>query len=120
MKYNPDKHHRRSIRLQGYDYSSAATYFITICTHQRECLLGEIIEGEMRLNEFGKVVAETYVWLETQYSYVHWDAWVVMPNHLHGLLVVTDIPGRDDSQMTDIPGRGSDSQMTDIPGGGCI
>jgi len=99
VKYNPDKHHRRSIRLQGYDYRSASTYFITICTHQRECLLGETIEGEMRLNEFGKVVADTYVWLETQYSYVHWDAWVVMPNHLHGILVVTDIPGTGDSRI---------------------
>jgi putative transposase len=94
MKYNPKKHHRRSIRLQGYDYTSTGAYFITICTHQRACLFGAIEEGEMRLNELGDVVADTYVWLETQYSYVHWDAWVIMPNHLHSILVLTDIPGR--------------------------
>ncbi|NJN56725.1 MAG: transposase [Leptolyngbyaceae cyanobacterium SL_5_9] len=90
MKYNLDKHHRRSIRLQGYDYSSPGAYFITVCTHQRECLFGEITDGEMRLNELGQIAANVYLWLAMQYSYVHLDAWVVMPNHLHGILVLTD------------------------------
>ncbi|NJO74384.1 MAG: transposase, partial [Leptolyngbyaceae cyanobacterium RM1_406_9] len=94
MKYNLDKHHRRSIRLQGYDYSSPGAYFITVCTHQRECLFGEITDGEMRLNELGQIAANVYLWLAMQYSYVHLDAWVVMPNHLHGILVLTDPVGR--------------------------
>jgi hypothetical protein len=56
MKFNPEKHHRRSIRLKGYDYSSPGAYFITICTYQRACLFGEIVQGEMQLNQFGHVV----------------------------------------------------------------
>ncbi|MBD2057663.1 transposase [Oculatella sp. FACHB-28] len=94
MKYDPDNHHRRSIRLKGYDYTSAGMYFITICTYQRECLFGEIVDGEMQLNELGQVVAGVYLWLATQYSYVHLNAWIVMPNHLHGILVLTDDPRR--------------------------
>ncbi|MBD2070383.1 transposase [Leptolyngbya sp. FACHB-671] len=94
MKYNLDRHHRQSIRLKGYDYSLTGAYFITLCTHQRECLFGEIVDGEMRLNELGQVVADVYLWLATQYSYVHLDAWIVMPNHLHGILVLTGDPRR--------------------------
>lgn len=54
MKYNPQIHHRRSIRLKGYDYSQAGAYFITICVKDRECLFGKIIHGEMILNDAGK------------------------------------------------------------------
>jgi putative transposase len=56
MKYNREKHHRHSVRLKEYDYSSPAAYFVTICAWNRECIFGEIIDGEMRLNEYGKVV----------------------------------------------------------------
>lgn len=56
MKYDPTKHHRRCIRLKGYDYTAAGAYFITICTYQRECLLGEIVNGVMQLNTFGLCV----------------------------------------------------------------
>jgi hypothetical protein len=56
MKYNPNKHHRRSIRLKGYDYTQAGAYFITICTWQRDALLGEVINGEMQLSRYGQTV----------------------------------------------------------------
>lgn len=56
MKYNPNKHHRRSIRLKGYDYTQAGAYFITICTWQRDFLLGEVINGEMQLSRYGQTV----------------------------------------------------------------
>ena len=56
MKYNPEKQHRRSIRLKGYDYSQPGAYFITICTQGRECLFGEIVDGEMVLNDAGRMV----------------------------------------------------------------
>lgn len=98
-QYNPDKHHRRSIRLQGYDYASAGSYFITLCTHQRQCLFGEIVDGQMRLNEFGQIAADTYLWLATQYPYIHLDSWVVMPNHLHGIIVMADYPCKGDSRI---------------------
>jgi putative transposase len=99
MKYNPEKHHRRSIRLKEYDYSTAGAYFITLCTYQQECLFGEIMDGEMQLNPYGMVVAENYRWLSEQYLYVHLDDWVIMPNHFHGILILTDQSRRGDLQI---------------------
>jgi putative transposase len=98
--YNPDKHHRRSIRLKGYDYSASGTYFITICAYQREEMFGAVVDGTMALNEFGEIVAKYWRWLSTQYPYVTLDEWVVMPNHLHGILVVNDTSPAE-SAMTD-------------------
>ncbi|HAF63212.1 MAG TPA: transposase, partial [Anaerolineaceae bacterium] len=88
MKYDPEIHHRRSIRLQGYDYSQDGTYFVTLCTHNRENMLGEIKNGEMVLNEYGKIVSESWEWLSVQYDYIELDAWVIMPNHMHGIIVI--------------------------------
>ncbi|MDD2923411.1 MAG: hypothetical protein PHQ36_14090 [Anaerolineales bacterium] len=90
MKFDPQKHHRRSIRLQGYDYSQAGAYFVTIVAWQREMLFGEIVNGIMVLNDFGKIVAEKWLWLESQYEYVELGAWVIMPNHRHGILIIHD------------------------------
>ena len=88
MVYDPQKHQRRSIRLKGYDYSQPGAYFVTICTQNRESLLGEIVEGGMILNEYGQVVAGCWVWLAKQYPYVQLDEWVVMPNHAHGIVIL--------------------------------
>jgi REP element-mobilizing transposase RayT len=90
MKYASHKHHRRSIRLKGYDYSEEGGYFVTICTHNRECLFGEIVEGEMRLNEIGKIVKEE--WLRTPIirENVEFDEFVIMPNHLHCILFIVN------------------------------
>ncbi|WP_199322582.1 transposase [Leptolyngbya sp. FACHB-321] len=100
MKYDPEKHHRRdakrrqrrTIRLQGYDYASAGLYFITICTHQRQCLLGEIVEGEMQLNDFGQVARSHWMSLPKYHSHLQLDAFVVMPNHVHGILALNEPP----------------------------
>lgn len=75
---------RRSIRLPGYDYTQEGAYFITGCTHERQCLFGEIIDGEMHLNDVGKIVEQT--WLETPQvrGSVEQDDFVVMPNHFQG------------------------------------
>ena len=91
MRYDPAIHHRRSIRLQGYDYTQAGAYFVTICTQGREYLFGEIADGQMRLNAAGEIAAATWEWLAAQHSYVELDAWTVMPNHLHGILVLLDV-----------------------------
>lgn len=90
MSYEPLKHHRRSIRLHGYDYASKGSYFITVCTHQRECLFGEIVDEKMRLNDFGEIVREE--WLKTKgiRLNVDLDAFVVMPNHVHGIIMIRD------------------------------
>ncbi len=63
MKYDPNKHHRQSIRLPGYDYSQSGAYFVTICADRRQCLFGDVVDGQMRLNQYGAIVAEKYQWL---------------------------------------------------------
>ncbi|GAB4364788.1 MAG: transposase [Elainellaceae cyanobacterium] len=88
VKYDPAKHHRQSIRLKGYDYSSSGVYFITLCTHQRQCLFGEIVAGETQLNLYGEIVAEE--WQRTPEIRANFaiDNWVVMPNHFHGIVII--------------------------------
>lgn len=88
MRYDPDKHHRRSIRLHGYDYAQAGAYFVTICTQNRECLFGDIEDGEMRLNDYGRVVEEEWLRTATIRREVELDAFIVMPNHVHGIIVI--------------------------------
>jgi putative transposase len=102
MKYNPDKHKRRSIRLRGYDYSAPGAYFITICTHQRQCLFGEIVAGQMELNATGLWVQSCWQRLPHRFSQLTLDVFVIMPNHLHGILWLGD----DRSLDEDRSGRG--------------
>ncbi len=93
MAFDPQKHHRRSIRLKGYDYTQPGAYFITVVTHDRECLFGEIVDGEMRLNEFGEIVRAE--WFKTAvvrpYVMLYPDEFVMMPNHVHGILWIVDV-----------------------------
>jgi putative transposase len=90
MPYDPNRHHRRSIRLKGYDYSQAGAYFITLCTQDRACLFGRVVNGEMRLNDAGRMVLAEWNRLPERFPQVVLDAFVVMPNHVHGILVITD------------------------------
>ncbi|MEQ9367743.1 MAG: transposase [Coleofasciculus chthonoplastes F3-SA18-01] len=90
MKYNPQKHHRRSIRLKGYDYTQTGAYFITVCTWQRQCLLGEIINGEMQLSRYGEAVKFNWDILPKRYDGVRLDAFIIMPNHVHGIIFLHD------------------------------
>ena len=93
MQYNPDKHHRRSIRLQGYDYSQPGIYFITICTKNHECLFGEILNGEMRLNDFGKIAHQCWLEIPNHFPHIQLDEFVIMPDHIHGIIILNDIVG---------------------------
>ena len=107
MTYNPARHHRRSIRLRGYDYTRPGAYFVTLCVQHRDHLFGEVVNGKMRLNESGRIAAECWEWLGTQYPYVELDEWVVMPNHLHGIIVVhadNHVPCRDASRRVPTDG----------------
>jgi putative transposase len=90
MKFDPDKHHRRSIRLPGYDYSREGMYFVTICVLGKVCALGEIHDGAMMLNTLGCVVDDCWRWLAEQYPYVQLDEYVIMPNHLHGIIIIRE------------------------------
>ena len=80
---------RRSIRLKDYDYSQAGAYFVTIVSKDRAALFGDVVNGAMVLSKAGTLVAETWQWLPTQYPYVGLDEFVVMPNHLHGVIWLT-------------------------------
>lgn len=84
------KHHRRSIRLKGYDYSQAGAYFVTICTQNRAEIFGEIRNGEMALSEAGKMIDHWWNVLPSKFSNVILDAFVIMPDHMHGILVIDD------------------------------
>ena len=83
MKYDPDIHHRRSIRLKGYGYSQAGAYFVTICAQNRECLFGEILDGEMALNDAERMVEKWYRELENKFADIVCDQCAIMPNHIH-------------------------------------
>lgn len=90
MKYNPDIHHRRSVRLKDYDYSQEGAYFVTICTWNKDHVFGEIDSGNMSLNEYGEIVNQE--WLRTGIirTNVKTDHFIIMPNHFHGILIVSD------------------------------
>ena len=81
---------RTSNRLRGWNYANTAAYFVTLVVRERTCLFGEVVNGEMILNPFGSVVDESWRWLREQYDHIELDAYVVMPNHLHGIIVITD------------------------------
>jgi putative transposase len=90
MMRHVGRHRRRSIRLKGYDYTRNGAYFVTICTQDRVCLFGTVVNGHMQMNEYGREVADCWSWLAQRYSYVHLDEWVVIPNHMHGIIVIAD------------------------------
>jgi REP element-mobilizing transposase RayT len=83
-----EKHRRRAIRLREYDYRQPGAYFITVVAHRRAVLFGEIEGGETRLNEFGQIVERAWTDLPEHYLNVQCDAFVVMPNHIHGIIVL--------------------------------
>jgi REP-associated tyrosine transposase len=88
MTNNPLSHHRRSIRLNGYDYSQPGAYFVTIVSHKRQNLFGEITHDEMHLNGIGVIIEEEWQRLPQRFPHVRTDIMIVMPNHLHGILVL--------------------------------
>ncbi len=88
MKYNLGNHHRHSVRLKGYDYSSAGAYFITICAWNRECIFGEIIDGEIKLNDYGKAVQQEWMRTGDIRPNIELDENVIMPHHFHGIVII--------------------------------
>ena len=90
-KYNPLIHHRRSIRLKGYDYSQAGSYFITMCCDNRIHRFGKIENGEMILNEFGFVAYHEWAKLPQRFPNFELDVFQIMPNHMHGIITLVDV-----------------------------
>jgi len=94
-KFDPQKHHRRSIRLKGYDYSSEGAYFVTIVTQGREHLFGEIVDQEMILNEAEEMIVKWWNELPNKFPNVILGDFVVMPNHFHGIIFIVENVGAD-------------------------
>ena len=102
MKYNPEIHHRRSIRLKGYDYTQPGAYFVTICTYHRDQIFGEVINGEMKLSVLGEIVYQEWfrsaeIRKEIQ---IFEDEMAVMPNHVHGINWIVESVGADGVRPT--------------------
>ena len=91
MRFDPNTHHRRSIRLKGYNYSQSGAYFFTLCTRDRECLFGEIVDGQMRTSLFGETVQACWDDLPRHYPHIELDVFVIMPNHVHGIILITNV-----------------------------
>ena len=81
---------RRSVRLRNYDYRSAGAYFVTVCSHNRRCLFGNAANGSMVYTPLGEVAVDCWQWLARRYPYVDLDYSVVMPNHVHGIILLGD------------------------------
>ena len=89
MQYKPEIHHRRSIRLRDYDYSQAGAYFVTMYTHNKECLFGKVVDGKIELNNSGLLVQKWWLELKNKYPNIELDECIIMPNHLHGIITIT-------------------------------
>ena len=86
--YGNNYRRRNSLRLKGYNYSRAGAYFITICTANRKHLFGRIHHGVMHLNEYGKIAHKTWAHLSDSFPSIRLDAFVIMPNHIHGIIIL--------------------------------
>ena len=98
--YNPEKHHRRSIRLKGYDYSQPGAYFLTICTNNRESMFGKVVDGEMVLNRYGRIVLSGWQKLQDYHPCMELGAFIVMPNHIHGIVIIKSV----NANVNPVPG----------------
>jgi len=93
MKYDPAKHNRRSIRLEGFDYAGEGAYFVTMCVHERHMAFGEIFDGEIQLNRAGEIVREEWLRSAEIRKEVRLDWFVVMPNHFHAVVWLVGADG---------------------------
>ncbi|MCG2720893.1 MAG: hypothetical protein L6290_02600 [Thermodesulfovibrionales bacterium] len=100
MIYNPEIHHRRSIRLKGHDYSQTGAYFVTVCSLNKECMFGEIKHGTAGLNEYGEMVMKCWNEIPGHFINVECDEFVVMPNHIHGVIFINNCRGEVSSPFS--------------------
>jgi putative transposase len=92
MPFNPDIHNRQSHRLDGFNYQQSGAYFITICTQYRQCQFGNIIDGEMHLNNAGLIIQRVWDELTMFYPNIETDEFIIMPDHIHGIIIVGAAP----------------------------
>jgi len=106
MSHRPDRHHRRSIRLRGFDYAQPGAYFITLCIHGSLPLLGHVLDGAMSLSPAGAAIETDWLALPERFADLHLDSYCLMPDHLHGILILGDCPALARSPV-DAAGRGA-------------
>jgi len=102
MNFHPDYHHRQSIRLKGYNYAQPGAYFVTLCTYQRHCWFGEIRDGRIGLNQIGKIVAQEWLYSAQLRHEIQLDEWIIMPNHLHGIVIIIPSVGEPNHPVAQI------------------
>ena len=131
VKFDPKVHHRRSIRLQGYDYSQAGAYYVTIVTWHREFLFGEIANKEMMLSRYGEIVQKWWGEIPVHFPNVETDAFIIMPNHIHGIIFILEsgdtefeagrgtVPVPEDDGAKIIPNNKDISSQNDKGGENC-
>ncbi len=113
-KFDSDIHHRRSIRVPGYDYSGAGAYFLTIVACDRLCLFGEVKHGQVELSDAGKMLQQQWAALPARFSTVQLDEFIVMPNHVHDIMWIveggeTEASGAQPIRMDDASKRAGTS-----------
>jgi len=82
---------RRSLRLQGYDYSQPGAYFVTICTRNRLSIFGRVDQGKMQLNKNGIIATRKWEQLDERFPEIEIDEFIVMPDHMHGIVIISDV-----------------------------
>jgi putative transposase len=101
MPYNPQIHHRRSIRLKGHNYAAPGYYFVTLCVEQRSHLFGKVVSGKMVLSPLGEIVRQEWKKSAEIRSEIEFDEWVIMPNHFHALIQI--LPSNQDAPAPSRP-----------------
>ena len=112
---NPmNQHHRHSIRLPGYDYTQPGAYFVTMCTHNRETLFGEIVSDVMQLNAIGEIVHSCWNSIPRHFPFTAPDVYVIMPNHFHAIVWIVDRAGRGDALLQSLSRPGCDGHASPL------
>lgn len=114
MSEYPESKHRQSVRLKNYDYSSSGAYFITICAHGQRCIFGRVVDGEMLLAPLGVAIGRIWREIPRHYDFVKVDAFIVMPNHIHGIVLIKEKEGRKKNPKANLGGviRGFKAAVT--------
>ncbi len=118
-------HTRSSIRLREYDYRQTAAYFMMVCVQGRECVLGVVMDENVLLTETGRIVKQWWYVVPKRFENVQLDEFIIMPNHIHGILVFENrvgagsprpIPGESDSRIENASSRGKGAETTPLRG----
>ena len=97
MGIEPEKYHRQSIRMKGYDYTLPGAYFVTLLSQNRVCLFGEVENGEIKLSKIGQLVIDCWYGIPKMFNNVELDEFVLMPNHLHGIFFINEADGKGEA-----------------------